>query len=116
MASGATAAMTIALTIYACITKTDFTICGSLFLCLTVGMLILCTVSLLFSFVEWWHPVVAVLLVIFYGLFLIYDTQLIMGKHENRLSYDDYIIGAMIVYIDIIMLFLEILKLLGDKN
>jgi FtsH-binding integral membrane protein len=32
------------------------------------------------------------------------------------LSYDDYIIGALILYIDIIRLFIEILKIVGKKN
>mmetsp|Transcript_1293 Transcript_1293/g.114 ORF Transcript_1293/g.114 Transcript_1293/m.114 type:complete len:86 (-) Transcript_1293:5-262(-) len=49
--------------------------------------------------------------VILYSLYLIYDTQLIVGKDEYhfKISIDDYILGAMVLYIDIIMLFIKIL-------
>ena len=58
----------------------------------------------------------AAILVVFYGLFLIYDTQLIAGGKKHQLSMDDYIVGALLLYIDIMMLFLELLKLFGDRN
>ena len=56
---------------------------------------------------------VAAILVIVYGLYIVHDTQLIAGDKKYSLSYDDYIVGALIVYIDIVMLFLELLRLLG---
>ena len=68
------------------------------------------------SFAAWWHPVVCALLVVVYGLYLIYDTQLIAGGHQYSLTYDEYIVGAMLIYVDIMMLFVEILRLLGDRN
>ena len=115
-ASGMTAGMTLAITVYACTTKTDFTTCSGLFLCLSIGMLMLCCISFFFTFSAWWHPVLSAVLVVFYGLFLIYDTQLIAGGGQHALSYDDYIVGALIIYIDIMMIFLELLKLFGSTN
>lgn len=44
--------------------------------------------------------------IILYGFYLIYDTQLIIGGRHSELEIDDYIIGALIIYIDIIVLFL----------
>ena len=64
-----------------------------------------------FTFAVWWHPVITGLIVIIYGLYIIYDTQLIAGGRKHELSLDDYVIGALILYIDIIMLFLELLRL-----
>ena len=116
MAGGMTAAMTVALTIYAFTTKTDFTVCGSLFFCLSIGLLLLCLFSIFMSFVTWWHPFVSALLVVFYGLYLIYDTQLIAGGKSHQISLDDYILGALLLYVDIMMLFLELLRLFGDRN
>jgi FtsH-binding integral membrane protein len=46
---------------------------------------------------------------------LVYDTQLIAGKGKLKLGVDDYIIGALIIYLDIILLFLELLKICGRK-
>ena len=48
-----------------------------------------------------------------YGLYIVYDTQLIMGGHSFKIELDDYILGAMVLYIDIIVLFLRILRLLA---
>ena len=107
--------MTVALTVYAMKTKTDFTVCGSLFFCIFVGMLMLMFVSIFLSFTSWWHPVVNTVLVIVYGLYLVYDTQLIMGGKSHQLSIDDYVIGALLLYVDIMMIFLELLKLFGSK-
>ena len=55
------------------------------------------------------------LCIILYGFFLIYDTQLVAGRGHHKLGVDDYIVGALIIYLDIIMLFLELLKLFGRK-
>ena len=52
---------------------------------------------------------------IIYGLYLVYDTQLIAGGKRFELSMDDYIIGALILYIDIVGLFLKLLQLLSRK-
>ena len=82
---------------------------------LSMVMFTLILSMMFFSFATWWHPLVSALLVIFYGLFLIYDTQMIAGGRKYELSLDDYIIGALILYIDIIMIFLELLKLFGNN-
>ena len=79
-------------------------------------MLCLMVVSMFMTFVEWWHPFVSAILVVFYGLYLIYDTQLIAGGKQHQLGYDDYIIGALLLYIDIMMLFLELLRLFGKRR
>merc|ERR1712013_878052 len=107
---------TIALTIYACTTKTDFTMCGGLFFLLGIALLCLCMFSFFMTFAEWWHPVLSAILGVFYGLYLIYDTQRIAGGRKHQLSIDDYIVGALLLYVDIMMLFLELLKLFGDRN
>ena len=115
-AAGLTAGMTCGITAYAYNTKTDFTVLGSLFVTLSLGLIGLVLISAFMSFVSWWHPLLCVLLVVAYGLYLIYDTQLIAGGHEYSLTYDEYIVGAMLIYVDIMMLFIELLRLLGDKK
>jgi FtsH-binding integral membrane protein len=34
----------------------------------------------------------------------------------DAISYDDYILGAMMLYVDIVRMFLYILMILGKKN
>jgi len=112
MAAVMTAAMTFTLTLYACTTKNDITMYGgALFIC-SCGVLLLC----LFGFFiasPIFQVVIAVVVVILFGFYLIYDTQLIIGGGRYELSIDDYIIGALIIYIDIIVLFLRILQILS---
>lgn len=50
---------------------------------------------------------------IIYPLYLIYDTQMILDNVKHNLSLDQYILGSLFLYIDIIGIFLDILRLLG---
>jgi len=68
-----TAGMTVALTLYAMKTKTDFTVCGSLFFIISIGLLMMMLASLFMTFVSWWHPLMAAIMVIVYGLYLVFD-------------------------------------------
>ena len=51
-----------------------------------------------------------------YCVYILVDTQLIMGGKKKELTLDNYVMGAMILYVDIIGLFLKLLQLLGDKK
>ena len=50
-----------------------------------------------------------------FGIFLIFDTQLILGEGRHKLQIDDYILGALILYTDIIMIFYYLLLLCGGR-
>ena len=52
------------------------------------------------------------------SLYIIWDTQLIVGgKHKaDMITLDDYCIAAIILYSDIISLFMQILMLFGSKK
>ena len=39
-----------------------------------------------------------------------------MGNKQNALSTDDYIIGALSLYIDIVTIFIHILQILNASN
>lgn len=116
-----TAVITITLSTYAMFTKSDFTtMCGP-FVCF--GLLIILLVSiamsllsmLVFTFADVWIPFAAGFGVLVYGLFLLIDTQLVVGGGRYELSIDDYVVGALILYIDIIMIFLYLLRMFGGK-
>ena len=55
---------------------------------------------------------------ILFSAFLAYDTALVMGgKHSKyRLHEKDYVLGSMILYSDIVGLFLQLLYLLGSEK
>mmetsp|Transcript_23604 Transcript_23604/g.45100 ORF Transcript_23604/g.45100 Transcript_23604/m.45100 type:complete len:244 (-) Transcript_23604:126-857(-) len=122
---GFTTVVVFALTLFACQTKVDFTGCGPyLFvgiICLSMmgffmwlgsiflsgaamqslNLLYACGGALLFSF------------------YIVYDTQLIVGgKHHrsNEFGLDDYAFAAISLYLDIVQLFLFLLRIFGQRR
>lgn len=115
MAALLTTVLVVGLTIYAFVTEIDYT---KFLIYLFIVGLVLLTASLMAMFIRVpiLHTIIAALTVILFGIYLIVDTQLILGKHSTALEMDDYIMAAMLLYIDIITIFLEILKVMGSKN
>lgn len=108
-----TVACTLGLTVYAWTTKKDFTplvawlwavlftfvFCGLLFFCFNKNVYILyCGCG-----------------VLIYSIYIIIDTQLLLGKFQHEFNTEDYVFAAMNLYLDIINLFIEILKYLGRE-
>ena len=112
MAATMTLMITISLTIYAMTTKNDFTYCGGmLFICGMVMFVV--AIFLLFTNNPVAHIIYSAFGVILYGIYLIYDTQLIMGNKQHELTLDDYVLGALFIYMDVILIFLYILDILN---
>ena len=110
-----TALITLACTLYAFFTKTDFTMMGGMIWLLAMSLLILVLFSFLFVWNTFLYNCIIAFCIFLMGIFLIYDTQLIVGKGKHKLSLDDYVIGALLIYTDIITIFLYLLALLGKK-
>jgi FtsH-binding integral membrane protein len=103
---------TLGLTIYAWKTDRDFTFCGA-FLFAMLLALILC-----FPLFYWMGSVVIHCFfgIMLYSVYIIYDTQLIIGKFGIEYNIDDYCLAALNLYIDIIYLFIKILSILGRRD
>ena len=109
-----TAVVTIALTLYAMFTKRDF----SQWIGMAVGLgsvLLLLLIFGLFFHNRWFEIIICAVGVLVYSIYLIIDTQLIMGKGTYSLQSDEYVIAAILIYIDIIQLFLYILRCIGTR-
>lgn len=101
------------LTLYACCTKGDIGCMGPIIL-VSMGLGFL-TFILYFIFPsETTHLIFCWVGLIITCIYVIYDVYLITEKHG--LSYDDYIIGALLIYSDLISLFIYILSIIGDRN
>ncbi|XP_054287266.1 protein lifeguard 3-like [Macrosteles quadrilineatus] len=105
--------VTISLTIFAWQTKIDFTMChGTMF----VLLMILVTVGIGSLFVPYDRTtqlIIAGFGAFVYSLLLIHDTQLIVGgKHKLVISPEEYVFAALSLYLDIISLFLRILRIM----
>jgi len=105
----------IALTIYALVTKKDFTLMGGI-LWVTLTLLILGTILNMFFRIQFLNFIFDIIGVILFSLYIIYDTQLIIGNRENKFSIDDYVLAVINLYLDIINLFLYLLSIFGDRR
>lgn len=110
-----TAAVVGALAIYAMRSKTEITYYGGLILLFTLGTGVL-------SFVNWFTRFSFFDSLLFFGecvmagLYFIYDVKLLMGRDRFSLTLDDYVRGAMHLYIDVVRIFINILQLMAEKK
>ena len=116
MAAFLAASVVLGLTIYALTTKRDFSMSGGSLFIFGIAISICSLVLLFVPDSPFWTVVYSGASVILFGFYLIYDVQIIVGGGRYEIDMDDYVIGALIVYMDIIMLFLHILKLIGEKK
>ena len=111
-----TTGLVVGLSFYACYTNTNFTYLGGV---LFAGLCILSIAGLLIflfgkNYVN--DIIYSSISLLIFSLYLIYDTQLIYGKFGVEYKIDDYIIAAINIYLDIINLFIKILKIIGKKK
>jgi len=117
MAVGTTAGVTLALTIFAFQTKIDFTGCGGALLCVLVVFIIS---GIFFAFIpspRWAQIGYSAVGAIIFSLYIIYDTQIMLGgNHKYSISPEEYIFAALNLYLDIINLFLYLLSIFGNSK
>ena len=116
IAFGMTAAVVLGLTLFAFQTKYDFTGMGPYLFAALLSLIIFGFFSMLFRS-RVGQMAYAGLGVLIFSLYLVYDTQLVIGGTHKKyqFSVDDYVFAALNLYLDIINLFLMILALLGDR-
>lgn len=65
---------------------------------------------------EFFHFVLACGGAVVFSMYIIYDLQMIMGDRKLNISPEEYIFAALNLYVDIIRIFLELLKILRYLN
>lgn len=101
------------LTLYALLSRRDFSAWGSFFM---IGLLVLFVAMIINAFVASaaagvWLSAVGVM--IFSGL-LVFDTWRIL--RSGQFGQDDYVIAAVQIYLDLLNMFIFILSLLGNRS
>jgi hypothetical protein len=116
IAVGFTAVVVLGLTLFAIQTRWDFTM-------LRGGLLVLLMILILFGILCACIPskvlsiVYASLGALLFSVYLVVDTQLMLGgKHQYSLSPEEYIFAALNLYLDIINLFIMILSIVGSAR
>lgn len=113
IAMGSTFGITLGLTLFACQTKIDFT--SKITYLVDLVLVFLCFGA--FSIIFWgkiMQVVFGMLGVLVFSLFLVYDTQLIIGGKLYYLSEEEYVCAALSIYIDVIQIFFYSLPISGS--
>lgn len=107
-----TAAVTVALTVYTFQSKRDFSSWGAALFSVLWILIITSFMQVFFFQSELVDRAMAVAGAVLFSLFIIFDTHMIMHK----VSPEEYIHAAINLYLDIINLFLHILRILGESR
>ena len=115
LALAQTGAATAALTAYAFQpnAKYDLTQLGSMLL---AGLVVLTVSTVAGVLLKMPLPGLAASTVgaLLFSLFIVHDTQLVVGGKKRQLNTSDYVLGAITLYLDIINLFFYLLRLFGE--
>ncbi|KAH8417641.1 hypothetical protein KR222_003476 [Zaprionus bogoriensis] len=113
LAIGITAAICLALTVFAMQTKYDFTVMGGVLIACLVGLIIFGFVAI-FVGGRITTMIYATLGAVLFSVYLVYDTQLMLGgEHKYAISPEEYIFATLNLYLDIVNIFLDVLTILG---
>jgi len=120
LALASTCAVVVCLTVYAVYTKHDFTGWNPYLQAVLWTMICFSLTMFIWSFFapipEAVQMVYSFLGVILFSLYIVYDTQCIVGGRQRQLEIDDYCLAALMLYLDILNLFLHLLRLLGRRR
>lgn len=127
LCAAATVAATVGLALYAMTTKSDFTsvgnsVTGNSWTKVAFGLALfnvifwVSLINIFFVRSSIMDLFLSVALSIVYMIYLLIDIQLVMGGKRNNLTLDNYVMGAMMIYMDIISLFIKLLKIFGKKK
>ncbi|EMP35163.1 Transmembrane BAX inhibitor motif-containing protein 1 [Chelonia mydas] len=111
-----TAIVAIIVTVFCFQTKVDFTSCTGLFCVLGIVVMvtgIITAIVLSFKYIAWLHMLYAAIGAIVFTLFLAYNTQLVLGNRKNSISPEEYVYGALEIYMNIVQIFIFLLQIVG---
>ncbi|CAH8622954.1 unnamed protein product [Dicrocoelium dendriticum] len=115
-----TAATCLLVSLFAATGWIDFTKCTALLLVLSIGLILFGLACMVVYLVlgpnKILHTVYGGVAACVFILYLIYDTQMIIGGGAYDYSPEEYIFGALQLYMDIMNLFLLLLGLMGNQD
>jgi protein lifeguard len=110
-----TLGITLLLTLFAFTTDKDFTSVYFAFFSL-IGLVCMSLFIFIFISIPYMHLLFAILWAIIYCVYIVADTLMIIGSKAYKFEIDDYIFAALNLYVDIIGLFLELLRIFGSSR
>jgi len=115
---GICAVLCFALTVFAFQTKIDFTAMGGILMAAAIVLLIFGILLMFFG--SQYKPLrlfYACFGAFLFSVYLIYDTQLMIGgEHKYSISPEEYIFAALNIYLDVVNIFIYILSIIGETR
>merc|ERR1719376_161980 len=114
IAAGITTAIVFVLTIFAFQTKWDFTMLRGILVCVLFVFILFGIIMIFVPQSKYMQMVYGGLGALIFSVYLVYDTQMMMGgNHKFSISPEEYIFAALALYLDIINIFMYVLKFVG---
>ena len=114
VAAAATCLIVLSLTLFSLQTKYDFTGAGPYLFVFLMCFIIFGLFAAIFHS-EVVHVLYACIGVLLFSFYLVYDTQLIVGGRRFEISEEEHVLGALMIYIDIVQIFLYLLEIFGRR-
>jgi FtsH-binding integral membrane protein len=115
IAVGITAFVCLGVTLFSFQTKYDFTSCGGILLVISLALFGFGIIAI-FTYSRILYTIYAGLGAVAFSIFLAVDTQLIMGGKRHEISAEDHVFASIMLYLDIVYIFIFILQLLGQRE
>lgn len=113
-AAATTTAVCLGLTLFALQTRWDFTAKSGIMLVILIVATMTLFIACFLNPSKTFMLIMSAIMAIIMGIFLVIDTQMIIGgTHSIQLSPEEYVFAAINLYLDIINMFLYILMLFG---
>ena len=101
-----------ALVLFAAQTAVDFTTMHGMLFTLLVGLIVMGILGVWFAS-DFIRIVYATLGAVIFSAYLVADVQTIMGGKTYRIGPDEHVFAAVVVFLDVMNLFLMVLNLVG---
>ncbi|KAJ1762112.1 hypothetical protein LPJ77_001638 [Coemansia sp. RSA 2523] len=102
----------VVLTLFTMQSRYDFSRMGPALFFMLCAVVLVGFVQIFLPFNRTFDLIMAVITALLFCGYILYDTHMIM----NRLSPDEYIFASISLYLDVVNLFLAILRILGDQD
>ncbi|CAF1222885.1 unnamed protein product [Adineta ricciae] len=115
IAVGITSFVCLGVTLFSLQTKFDFTSCFGVLFAISLALMGF-GIACIFTYSKILYTVYAGLGAVAFSIFLAVDTQLIVGGKRHEISAEDYVFASIMLYLDVVYIFMYILMLVGKRE
>ena len=102
--------------IYSLQTKHDFTVYIGLLIAVGAVLAIFGIITFFTFWFDWYMEFVdGALAALVFCLFLAYETQLLLGNKKHEINPEEYVYGALTIYVDVVLVFTLLLLVCGKR-